>query len=550
MFSFSKKLLTITTLSILIVFNILPVFAQTPAVAEPPMDCWPKDLCAKQKGNWAQTERSKKQCGAFEKNSGALGFCYAPPPQVNLQVAIGEKSVVAGLTDYIPNIYNYLVGIVSIVAIIMIMVGGLRYLTAGGNSSAITSAKETIMGAIIGLFLTFGSYILLQTINPALVQLKMPDIKKIRTTLLTTAGPCASGRGDIALGQKCNNTCECKQGKCIPMEAGVLELMGKGVALGAGAGIGLWTLGAGSIAGGTKTVLVMIQKTSQLALKLVKYLAPPVITTAVGNPITTAVVGYSLFNLPAGEPDKPGICIVEAKNNVSSGAWCQKDEHCISKKCICMPGLSGPGLTSMEGAKCLGVCGGGGVNAPCSVVTDCEKNQICVDNSNGTMTWRCTDFETDSPCSPLLAKGGGCWKDSDKPAKCVDVFLGTPGATSFLCKPVISGVINNQTVCATNSDCGYTSSFGDWQCVNKLCSKGELTHNCLISDYSPKPCKPGSDLVCAFDYVKIPTKLIEETGLQASYEHNSGLLQTWQAAHGSTTICAKSENVIEPSQVK
>jgi hypothetical protein len=43
--------------------------------------------------------------------------------------------------------------IVGIVAVIMIIVGGLRYITSGGNDTSVTGAKNTILYAIIGLII-------------------------------------------------------------------------------------------------------------------------------------------------------------------------------------------------------------------------------------------------------------------------------------------------------------------------------------------------------------------------------------------------------------
>ncbi len=39
------------------------------------------------------------------------------------------------------------------VAVIMIIVGGLRYITSGGSDTSVTSAKNTILYAIIGLII-------------------------------------------------------------------------------------------------------------------------------------------------------------------------------------------------------------------------------------------------------------------------------------------------------------------------------------------------------------------------------------------------------------
>lgn len=46
---------------------------------------------------------------------------------------------------------NLFSAIVGIIAVVMIIVGGVKYITSGGESGNITSAKNTIMYAVIGL---------------------------------------------------------------------------------------------------------------------------------------------------------------------------------------------------------------------------------------------------------------------------------------------------------------------------------------------------------------------------------------------------------------
>src|SRR5664279_1272750 len=55
------------------------------------------------------------------------------------------------INDIIHTIVNILSLIVGVVAVIMIIVGGLRYITSGGESSNVSGAKNTIIYAIIGL---------------------------------------------------------------------------------------------------------------------------------------------------------------------------------------------------------------------------------------------------------------------------------------------------------------------------------------------------------------------------------------------------------------
>lgn len=55
------------------------------------------------------------------------------------------------VTDIIKTIINVLSVIVGVVAVVMIIFGGLKYITSGGDSSNVSSAKNTIIYAIIGL---------------------------------------------------------------------------------------------------------------------------------------------------------------------------------------------------------------------------------------------------------------------------------------------------------------------------------------------------------------------------------------------------------------
>jgi hypothetical protein len=56
-----------------------------------------------------------------------------------------------GLQGIIKTAVNILSIIVGIVAVIMIIVGGFRYITSGGNAERVKSAQNTILYAIIGL---------------------------------------------------------------------------------------------------------------------------------------------------------------------------------------------------------------------------------------------------------------------------------------------------------------------------------------------------------------------------------------------------------------
>ena len=69
-------------------------------------------------------------------------------------VALTGGSCEGGDTDInkvIQQVINILSIIVGVIAVIMIIIGGLRYITSGGDSNNISGAKNTIIYAVIGL---------------------------------------------------------------------------------------------------------------------------------------------------------------------------------------------------------------------------------------------------------------------------------------------------------------------------------------------------------------------------------------------------------------
>lgn len=55
------------------------------------------------------------------------------------------------LNTILTLIINIFSAIVGVIAVIMIIVGGLRYITSGGDSNKVSAAKSTLLYAIIGL---------------------------------------------------------------------------------------------------------------------------------------------------------------------------------------------------------------------------------------------------------------------------------------------------------------------------------------------------------------------------------------------------------------
>jgi hypothetical protein len=62
------------------------------------------------------------------------------------------------LESRIQTIVNILLFILGAIAVIMIIIGGIRYTTSNGDASAITSAKNTILYAVVGLVVAILAY--------------------------------------------------------------------------------------------------------------------------------------------------------------------------------------------------------------------------------------------------------------------------------------------------------------------------------------------------------------------------------------------------------
>ena len=80
--------------------------------------------------------------------------------------------------ECISQIYTVSLSLVGIVAFVQIVWGGFMLLTAAGNTSKTGQAMDKIKNAILGIILLFSSYLILNTINPDLVNFKF-NLEKI-----------------------------------------------------------------------------------------------------------------------------------------------------------------------------------------------------------------------------------------------------------------------------------------------------------------------------------------------------------------------------------
>lgn len=94
-------------------------------------------------------------------------------PNVSLPTLTGSLQINGELlAKYLGAFYVYFIGVIGILAVVMIIYGGYHYIVSLGNPQRMNQGKEIISGALIGLMLALASYLLLNIINPALVDIR------------------------------------------------------------------------------------------------------------------------------------------------------------------------------------------------------------------------------------------------------------------------------------------------------------------------------------------------------------------------------------------
>lgn len=95
------------------------------------------------------------------------GLCEGSTGQISVDPASGQcESTGTGATEKVNSTIakglNLFSAVVGIIAVVMIIVGGIQYITSGGDSGNVTKAKNTILYAVIGLVVVALAQIIVQ----------------------------------------------------------------------------------------------------------------------------------------------------------------------------------------------------------------------------------------------------------------------------------------------------------------------------------------------------------------------------------------------------
>lgn len=97
----------------------------------------------------------------LDPDCGGIQNCLTSGTNATDEAGRGEDASTR-VNNIIKTVINVFSLIVGIVAVIMIIIGGLKYITSGGDSGNVTGAKNTILYAIIGLIVVALSQIIVR----------------------------------------------------------------------------------------------------------------------------------------------------------------------------------------------------------------------------------------------------------------------------------------------------------------------------------------------------------------------------------------------------
>ncbi len=89
-----------------------------------------------------------------------MSYVQAAPIETNDEVA-----TLRGLEGVFENIINSLLFIAGILLFIMLIAGGIKFITSGGDPKGLESARKTLTYALIGIILVAAGYLVLVLIS-------------------------------------------------------------------------------------------------------------------------------------------------------------------------------------------------------------------------------------------------------------------------------------------------------------------------------------------------------------------------------------------------
>ncbi len=139
-----------------------------------------------------------------------LGLAPVVTRAAEFELFPGEKGGLQDFRVYIATFYQFSIPAAALVATVLIMIGGVIWITSAGDQNRISKAREYIINSIIGIILLMAAYVILGFINPEFVNLKKAVLPPIDVPgACVSGGSCkdfTSDRKDPPIKSSCSNT--------------------------------------------------------------------------------------------------------------------------------------------------------------------------------------------------------------------------------------------------------------------------------------------------------------------------------------------------------
>ena len=97
--------------------------------------------------------------GLFASSTaGAASFNLGIADGASAARGVDQAADLFGQTGTFRTITNVLLFLIGAISVIMLIIGGLRYVVSGGDSTAVQNAKNTILYAIVGVVVAILAY--------------------------------------------------------------------------------------------------------------------------------------------------------------------------------------------------------------------------------------------------------------------------------------------------------------------------------------------------------------------------------------------------------
>lgn len=409
--------------------------------------CWTKEACEEARKKMAGDNYVQSSGGWIQSDPcfGEYGKCL-PSGVTKTQISFGSDDQFTDAGQYIKKVYEYSIVAIGIVAVIMIIISGFQWITSAGNSETVTSSQKRIKGAVIGLLIAYMSFNILNSVNPATVNFRLPQVWMVSGNQLERGNEVKEGEYCDPSGKDEETKASCEKDgtkKCFKVVrsdggAGLCYRAAQLVAIAASGGMAATavagTVVSSAILNGLSTAgrigVNTVRFTAKISLKILKKLGYSAIKNAAkigvvagAEKVVTgdAELTISAIKLGAGlvayggsaayeymtEDEKEdfkeyrnGLCLDKIENNLVNGQMCNTTgNQCASGKCVDQGSGLECWLSSVNGK--MGICSEGKLNDICNSISDCNtKNNPkleCRKNKQGIKY--CSDGSNLSYCS-------------------------------------------------------------------------------------------------------------------------------------------------------